>query len=70
MGKLVIDVNRKQLEAIYKDFEDANIAVETSWENFHKGKTVFTIYYNDEDDSLVAGIVKYRMKNNENEKKS
>lgn len=65
MGKIVIRCNHKQLEAINKDFEDANVNAEVSYGIFHDGKTDVKIFYDDAEDGIVEGIVKYRMKNNE-----
>lgn len=67
MGKIVIRCNHKQLEAINKDFDDANVAAEVSYGIFHKGTTEVKIFYDDTEDCIVEGIVKYRMKNNEKE---
>lgn len=67
MGTMAIICNSKQLEHILKDFEDASVPVETSYGSFHKGKTELKIHYDDADDGIVAGIVKYRMRNNETE---
>lgn len=62
---MTIKCNSRQLMAILKDFEDASVPVETAYEPMHKGKTELIIYYDDQDDGLVAGIVKFRMKSNE-----
>lgn len=65
MGAITITCNSKQLEAILRDFEDASVPAETVYGRMHKGKTDLKISYDDEDDAIVAGIVKYRMRNNE-----
>lgn len=65
MGAMTITCNSKQLEAILRDFEDASVPADTAYSRMHKGKTELKINYDDEDDAIVAGIVKYRMRNNE-----
>ena len=67
MGKIVIRCNSLQLEAINKDFEDASVSAEITYGIFHKGTTEVKISYDDAEDGIVEGIVKYRMKNNEKE---
>ena len=67
MGKIVIRCNNKQLEAINKDFEDANVNAEVCYGIFRKGTTNVEISYDDAEVGSVEGIVKYRMKNNEKE---
>ena len=67
MGKIVIRCNHKQLEAINKDFEDANVNAVVRYGSFHKGTTNVEISYDDAEVGIVEGIVKYRIKNNEKE---
>ena len=62
---MIIQCNGRQLQSILKDFEDASVPVETAYGRMHKGKTELKMYYDDQDDGIVAGIVKYRMKINE-----
>lgn len=62
-----VKCNNRQLEYILKDFEDASVAVDVAYGKFHKGTTVLEMYYDDKEDSIVAGIVQYRMRNNEKE---
>lgn len=64
---MTVKCNSRQLKAILKDFEDASVPVEVSYGNLHKGTTELKMYYDDQDDGIVAGIVKYRMRNNEKE---
>lgn len=67
MGKMTIRCNSRQLQAILKDFEDASVAVEVNYSPFHKGTTKLEMFYDDQEDGIVAGIVKFRMKSNEKE---
>lgn len=53
MGKIVIRCNHKQLEAINKDFEDANVNAEVCYGIFHKGTTNVEITYDDAEDGIV-----------------
>lgn len=62
---MIIKCNSRQLQAILKDFEDASVPVEVSYDKFHKGTTELKMFYDDQEDGIVAGIVKYRMRNNE-----
>ncbi len=62
---MTVKCNSRQLEYILKDFEDASVPVEVSYGRLHKGKTELNIFYDDQDDGLVAGIVKFRMRSNE-----
>lgn len=65
MGEMTIKCNSRQLKSILKDFEDASVDVETAYGRLHKGETELKMFYNDQEDSIVAGIVKYRMRINE-----
>lgn len=67
MGKMKVKCNGRQLQAILKDFEDASVPVDVSYGKLHKGMTELKMFYDDQDDGIVAGIVKYRMRNNEKE---
>lgn len=59
--------NGKQLRAILKDFEDASVGVEVTYGKFHGGTTELMMYYDDKEDGIVVGIVKFRMRSNEKE---
>lgn len=65
MGKMTIKCNSEQLKYIQKDFEDASVSVDMSYGLFHKGKSEVNLFYDDAEDGIVEGIVKYRMRNNE-----
>ena len=65
MGKMTIKCNSEQLKYIQKDFEDASVPVDMSYEPFRKGKSEVNLFYDDAEDGIVEGIVKYRMRNNE-----
>jgi len=67
MGKMTVKCNSKQLQAILKDFEDASVAVDVFYGTLHKGTTDLNMFYDDQEDGIVAGIVKFRMKSNEKE---
>ncbi len=67
MGQMTVKCNGKQLRTILKDFEDANVSVDVSYGRFQKGATELSMQYDDREDGIVAGIVKYRMKCNEKE---
>lgn len=69
-GKMTVRCNSKQLQAILKDFEDASVAVDVSYGTLHKGTTDLNMFYDDQEDGIVAGIVKFRMKNNEKKTKT
>ena len=64
MGKMTIKCNSEQLKYIQKDFEDASVPVDMSYGPFHKGKSEVNLFYDDAEDGIVEGIVKYRMRNN------
>lgn len=64
---MTIQCNGGQLQAILKDFEDASVPVEVSYGKLHKGMTELKMFYDDQEDGIVAGIVKYRMRCNEKE---
>ena len=61
MGNMTIECSRGQLLSILADFADANIDAETAYGRLHHGRTELKISYNDDDDRIVAGIVKYRL---------
>ena len=63
MGKMTIKCNSEQLKYIQKDFEDASVPVDMSYGPFHKGKSEVNLFYDDAEDGIVEGIVKYRMSN-------
>lgn len=65
MGKMTIKCNSEQLKYIQKDFEDASVPVDMSYGPFRKGKSEVNLFYDDAEDGIVEGIVKYRMRNNE-----
>lgn len=64
---MTVKCNGRQLQTILKDFEDASVEVEVSYGKLHKGTTELKMFYDDQEDGIVAGIVKYRMRNNEKE---
>lgn len=64
---MTVRCNGQQLQAILKDFEDASVAVYVFYGTFHKGKTDLIMFYDDQEEGIVAGIVKFRMKSNEKE---
>lgn len=63
MGNISIECSSSQLESILADLAEANIVAETAYGRLHHGKTELKISYNDHDDGIVAGIVKYRLRN-------
>lgn len=67
MGTMTVKCNGRQVRSILKDFEDASVPVETSYGQMHHGMTELRIVYDDQDDGIVEGIVKSRMKINEEE---
>lgn len=64
---MTVKCNGGQLRAILKDFEDASVCVDVSYGRFQKGTTELRMFYDDREDGIVAGIVKYRMRCNEKE---
>ena len=64
-GKDDYQVQQRTAEYIQKDFEDASVPVDMSYGPFHKGKSEVNLFYDDAEDGIVEGIVKYRMRNNE-----
>lgn len=65
MGQIEVHCNNKQLASIIRDFEDASIPVEVNYGVSRKGKTILKVIYDNEDDGMVAGIIQYRMKTDE-----
>lgn len=64
-GKDDYQVQQRTAEVHQKDFEDASVPVDMSYGPFHKGKSEVNLFYDDAEDGIVEGIVKYRMRNNE-----
>lgn len=62
MGLLKVMCNKRQVCAIIDDLEDANVKAGVTYGFFKEGKTELVVVYDDCDDTLVSGIVKYRMK--------
>ncbi len=65
MAEMNIMCNGRQLKAILRDFVDASVGVDVSYGRFRKGTTELRMIYDDQEDGIVAGIVKFRMKSNE-----
>ena len=66
MGELVITCNNKQLNAIISDFGKNVLPADVASSRSGDNQYTVTISYTDDASEIVAGIVKYRMKDYEN----
>lgn len=66
MGELVISCNSKQLNAIISDFEKNLLPADVTSSRSGDKQYKVTISYTNDVSEIVAGVVKYRMKDYEN----